>query len=221
PFFICGPAVVNPGRTNTTPVHLVDVFSTILELAGINVAATLANSTNAVDSKSLLPVLQNQPDVARYTFSEYYSTNATFTTNSGRAIRNADYKLIRQTNGTEFFFNLAADPYEGANLLPLATGTVAWSNYNALVLRLADFQSVLAAPTMLSNGLSNVVFNVSVTRNPSLNYALWRAPLLGNDLAWAPVTNATIITNGTTSVILRDSNAVSAALYYRVMATTP
>jgi arylsulfatase A-like enzyme len=218
PFFICGPAVVNPGRTNCTPVHLVDVFSTILELAGINVATTLTNTTNAMDSKSLLPILQKQPDAVRYTFSEFYGTN--FPANSGRAIRNSGYKLIHLTNSTELFYNLATDPYENTNLLPLATGTVAWSNYNALVLRLSDYQSVLTAPAISNVVLTDKFFTVTVPRDTSVNYTLWRAAAL-DDLAWAPASNVQIFTNGTTDVTLKDSNAIIGPFFYRVMATMP
>jgi arylsulfatase A-like enzyme len=217
PFLIAGPAVVSPGRTNSTPIHLVDVFATVMELAGINVAAAAAGrSTN--DSKSLLPILQNQPDVARYTFSEYYSSN--FPTNSGRAIRNLDYKLIRLTDNTELFYHLATDPYENTNLPPLAVGTAAKSNYNALVVRLSDYQSALTPPVVTNPVLNNTFFTVTVARDTALNYELWRAAELA-DLAWAPVSNAVITTNGTTSVTLFDPNADSTPLFYRVMATTP
>src|SRR6185369_12562002 len=59
PMLIAGPAVVNPNRTNTTLVHAVDLFATILELAGTSVAATVpANVT--IDSRSIVPALQGQ-----------------------------------------------------------------------------------------------------------------------------------------------------------------
>ena len=41
PLVIAGPAVAAPNRTNATPANMVDVFATILEIAGINVAATV------------------------------------------------------------------------------------------------------------------------------------------------------------------------------------
>jgi hypothetical protein len=164
--------------------------------------------------------LQNLPDTARYTFSEYYTTTAAFTANSGRAIRNSDYKLIRLTNNTELFYNLATDPYEGTNLLPLASGTVAQSNYNALVLRLSDYQSTVTVPVVTNQILSDRFFTATVARDTTVNYELWRAAEL-LDLAWAPVTNATITTNGATSVTLLDTNATSTPLFYRIMAIKP
>lgn len=220
PLVIAGPAVVNAGRTNHTPVHLVDLFATILELAGMNVATTLANTTNAVDSKSLLSILQNQPDVARYTFSEYYSPGAGVAANSGRTIRNSDYKFITLTNGTTLFFNLASDPYEKTNLLLNSLSPTAQSNYNALVMRLGDYQSILSPPTLTSLGSSNGQFAVTVLRTTNISYALWGATVL-DDLAWAPVTNAVIMTNGASTVTLTDTKATNGAFFYRVMATSP
>ena len=41
PLIISGPDVGQPGRFNDTLINEADVFSTIQELAGINVAATL------------------------------------------------------------------------------------------------------------------------------------------------------------------------------------
>lgn len=220
PFVIAGPGVVNPGRTNNTPVHLVDLFITILELAGMNTATTLTNTTNAVDSKSLLSVLQNQPDVPRYNFSEYYSPMTGVAANSGRTIRNSDYKFITLTNGSKFFFNLSADPYEKTNLLLNPLTLTAQSNYNALTMRLGNYQSALSPPTLTSFGSTNGQFTITVQRTANLSYALWRAAAL-DDLAWAPLNNAIIVTNGAATVTLTDSAATSGNNFYRVMAATP
>ena len=220
PLVIAGPGVVNPGRTNNTPVHLVDLFATIMELAGMNTATTLTSTTNAVDSKSLLPVLQNQPDVARYTFSEYYSPMAGVAANSGRTIRNSDYKFITLTNGTRLFFHLAADPYERTNLLLNPLTPTAQSNCNALEMRLGNYQSALTPPTLTGFGSTNAQFTVTVQRATNLSYALWRAAAL-DDLAWSPLTNAVLVTNGAASVTLIDPNATNGNNFYRVMAATP
>jgi len=220
PFVIAGPGVVNPGRTNQTPVHVVDLFSTILELAGMNTATTLTNTTNAVDSRSLLPMLQNQPDIARYNFSEFYSPMAGVAANSGRTIRNSDYKFITLTNGAQFFFNLPADPYEGTNLLLNPLTLTAQSNYNALTMRLGNYQSAMAPLTLTTFASTNGQFIITVQRTANLSYALWRAGALG-DLAWAPLSNAVIVTNGAASVTLTDPGATNGNNFYRVMAATP
>ena len=220
PLVIAGPGVVNLGRTNNTPVHLVDLFSTIMELAGMNTATTLTNTTNAIDSRSLLPVLQNQPEVARYNFSEFYSSMAGVSANSGRTIRNSDYKFITLTNGTRLFFHLATDPYERTNLLLNPLTLTAQSNYNALTMRLGNYQSALVPPTLTSFGSTSGQFTITVQRTANLSYALWRAGAL-DDLAWAPLTSAVIVTNGATSVTLTDPSATNENNFYRVMAAMP
>ena len=220
PFVIAGPDVVNPGRTNLTPVHVVDLYSTILELAGMKMATTLTNTTNAVDSRSLLPILQNQPDLARYNFSEFYSPTVGVAANSGRTIRNSDYKFITLTNGSQLFFNLSADPYEGTNLLVNPLTLTAQSNYNALTMRLGNYQSALAPPTLTTFASTRGQFTITVQRAANVSYALWRAGAL-DDLAWAPLSNAVIVTNGTASVTLTDPGATNGNNFYRVMAATP
>lgn len=59
PLIISGPDVVSPNRESADLVHVVDLYSTILEMAGINVA-TKQPAVKPIDSKSLLPQLANQ-----------------------------------------------------------------------------------------------------------------------------------------------------------------
>jgi len=57
PLIIAGPDVASPGRVNDTLVNEPDIFSTILELAGVNAAATTPTNVT-LDSVSLLPALK-------------------------------------------------------------------------------------------------------------------------------------------------------------------
>src|SRR6185436_5235016 len=59
PMIIAGPVVVNPNRTNATLVHAVDLFATILELAGTSERATVPAGVT-IDSRSIVPALQGQ-----------------------------------------------------------------------------------------------------------------------------------------------------------------
>ena len=54
PLIIKGPSVVSGGRTSNALVHAVDLFSTMLELAGVPLPTTVT-----LDSKSLIPILSN------------------------------------------------------------------------------------------------------------------------------------------------------------------
>ena len=134
PMIIAGPDVVSPNRDSSAIVNVADIYSTILELAGINVATTQP-ATNPIDAKSLLPVLQNQADTTRYGYVEQSGSTLT-SASSGKAVRNAaSYKLIRFNDGHEEFYNLTSDPNELANLLPSASQ----ANYNELSALLATY----------------------------------------------------------------------------------
>jgi arylsulfatase A-like enzyme len=217
PYFIAGPSVVNPGRTNTNLVHVVDLFATILELAGINVAATAG--TNTIDSRSLLPAIQGGALTTKYLYAELFN-KATPSAADGRVLRNDRYKLIRfNTNVTEELYDLQADPTELTNLLSGPLTGVVRSNYNALTWRLGEYQNLLTPPVVSALTNAYPQFTLTVARNTNAHYTLWRAPVPDDDLAWAPVTNAVITTNGTTTVTLTDPFSLLDNYYYRAMAT--
>jgi arylsulfatase A-like enzyme len=218
PFVIAGPAVSTPGTTNDTPAHTVDLFATILDLAGIDLAATVP-ATNIIDSQSLVACVQGATNLARRAFTQAFN-DAAPTANDGRMLRREGYKLIRFDSGTDLLYHLGSDPYEGTNLLASALTPVAQSNYNALVLRLAEYQAAIAQPSVTHVSTAASQVTLTVPRNTALNYSLWRAAEL-NDLAWAPVTNAIIDTNGTTSITLTDPGATNAGFFYRVVGTKP
>lgn len=109
PFIITGASVTNGDRDTMEVVHCVDLFATILELAG----GTVPDS--AADSRSLLPILADQNFVPTEDCVLVETDNA----GGKRAIRNADYKLIR--NGTQInqdeLYAIASDTLEATNLL--------------------------------------------------------------------------------------------------------
>jgi arylsulfatase B len=217
PLVIAGPAVASPNRTNATPANMVDVYSTILEMAGINAATTIPTN-NPIDGQSLLSVLQtNNLMLPRYAYTELFGTNTLTMANGGRALRDARYKLIDFTAKADEFYDLSVDPYEKTNLLAAPMNAAQSGNYYSLVLKLGDYQIALAPPVISSFARSNDQFAVTVQRNPTNSYGLWRASAL-DGLNWAPLTNAIATTNGTTSVTLTDTNAAAAQNFYRVMA---
>ena len=218
PFIISGPTVTNPGRTNDTPVGAVDVFSTILEMAGINVATTVPTNVT-IDSQSLMPIMTNNATLSRYAYSELFGTNVISTT-AGRALRNGQFKLIQFSNGQKAFYDLANDAYEGTNLLSGALNATQQSNYYSLTLKLAGYQLTLAQPIITSFARSNFQFALTVQRATNFSYSLWRAPIL-DDLAWVPLTNAVVVTNSTTVVTLTDTSATAGQNFYRVLADSP
>ncbi|MBC8127111.1 MAG: sulfatase-like hydrolase/transferase [Gloeobacteraceae cyanobacterium ES-bin-144] len=155
PFVIAGPSVPVCG-TSSRFVHCVDLFSTILDLAHINVATATA-SVSAIDSTSLLPVLKGQDTASRSVVSERFGSGLT---GDGRALISADfpdYKLIAfgdptiTTDVTTYqMFDIATDPNELSPLtLPPATTVSYYSAYQALVAKdAALFPPAAAAVTL-------------------------------------------------------------------------
>jgi arylsulfatase A-like enzyme len=219
PLVIAGPAVVSPGRTNDTPVHAVDLFPTLLEMAGMDLAATIPAAT-ATDGASLLPMLQGAIDAARRVYAELFNTNSP-ALSDGRILRNAQFKLLRfDTSGREEFYDLTTDPTERTNLLAGTLTSTQLANYHSLTLAFGAYQDDYAQPVILQPAHSGSQFTLTVQREPPLACTLWRAAAL-SDLAWAPVTNAVVVTNTATLISLTDTNATGPVLLYRVLGTPP
>jgi arylsulfatase A-like enzyme len=178
PLIIAGPDVASPGRTNDTLVNEPDLFSTIQELAGINVAATVPTNVT-IDSVSLLPALQADvirptPYVIEEQFNEGTGANSG-TTSDGVTLRNSEFKLIHfyyHTNDVswERFYDLSSDPYEFTNLLNAPLTPVAQANYYALRRQLglsATFENIQyrrnlpPAPAISSFQFTNGVFQIN------------------------------------------------------------
>jgi arylsulfatase A-like enzyme len=138
PLLISGPEIVSPNREVATPVHAADLYTTILELAGIDVATTQPAS-RPLDSRSLLTLLTNGTDNARYGYSA--DSGSTVPVNeAGQALRNgAGYRLIQFQNGTEELYEVLSDPNEQTNLLLAALSPVATINYALLQAQLATY----------------------------------------------------------------------------------
>lgn len=131
PMIIAGPAVVSPNRSSSAPVHAVDLYSTVLELAGINVTATQP-AANPLDSRSLMPILKNTADASRVVMSQMFSSDLA-TSVSGRAITDANgYTLLQFDDGHEEFFNVGTDANQASNLLGTGITAAAQAAYAAL-----------------------------------------------------------------------------------------
>jgi arylsulfatase A-like enzyme len=148
PMIIAGPAVVSPNRTSTTPVHAVDLYSTILEMAGINVSATQP-STQTLDSQSVMSILKNTATAPRYVFSQEFSVDL-LPSVAGRALVDAaGYSLLSFNDGREELYNTATDVNQATNLLGTSISATAQSSYAALKTQLASFQAASTPNTPL------------------------------------------------------------------------
>lgn len=218
PLLITGPSVVSVPRTNEALVHVVDLFATILELAGINRAATVPSNV-VLDSRSLLPILRNETEPARCVYDEIFGSGFGGPASQGRTLRNERFKLLNFTTGSKEFYDLWSDPYEKTNLLNQTLTPIQQANYNSLVLRLGNYQDALPAPVIADYSFGSGRFSVEILPARNMSYGLWRAAAL-DDLAWAPVA-AVAVTNGSGTVTLSDLQPAASARFYRVEARSP
>ena len=168
PLLITGPDVVSPGRYNDTLVNEPDLWATIQDLAGIDVEATKVTNV-VIDSVSLLPairadVIRPTPFVIEEQFNQSASTD-------GVTLRNDRYKFIHFYSHVEQFYDLESDPYEHTNLLlTLPLSADAQANYNAIKLKLGEYQTLantastrnlLPYPQINGYGYTNGTFNIN------------------------------------------------------------
>ena len=119
PLIIRGPKIA-PNTQNNSYAHVIDLFSTIMGLAGLappkNVSNSDGNGTVPLDSVSLLPILFNQAKATRDPDMGYIlNENKNLMTAGTRWVgaQNATYKVVCiDSPGNCTFFNLANDPLE-------------------------------------------------------------------------------------------------------------
>ena len=105
PFIIVAPGVGRPGSVCSTPVSLVDIYPTLVELAGLPPKADN-------DGASLVPLLVDS--------NAEWTRPALMTEGPGNhAIRTSDFRYIRYHNGFEELYK-DNDPWNHTNLAPNA-----------------------------------------------------------------------------------------------------
>jgi arylsulfatase B len=120
PLIISGPMVKKGGREVDSLVHSTDIFSTVLELAGVD--QDLLHSNETIDGLSLVPYLKDpkQASIRSHVFSELFIPNGDWHNKETRILRNKRYKLIRFGLQEPFVFelyDLSLDPFETNNLV--------------------------------------------------------------------------------------------------------
>lgn len=102
PFIIVAPGVTTPGTVIERPVSLVDIYPTLIELAGLP-------EKEGLDGVSLIPLLKN-PDAE-------WARPAVMTQGEGNhAVRSDRWRYIRYNDGTEELYDHENDPWEWTNL---------------------------------------------------------------------------------------------------------
>lgn len=111
PLIVCWPGVVTAGSTCDVPAVSVDLFPTLLEIAGLPLP-----EDRAIDGVSLLPVLKQtgglDRDALYWHFPHYRFARGPYA-----VVRSGDWKLIKWYQGNELeLFNLADDLGETKDL---------------------------------------------------------------------------------------------------------
>jgi len=101
PFIIVAPGVTKPGTRCEKPVGLIDVYPTLVELAGLA-------QKDGIDGKSLVPLMKDPKQ-------KWHP--AIMTMGKGNhAIRSDRWRYIRYSDGTEELYDHKNDPWEWTNL---------------------------------------------------------------------------------------------------------
>lgn len=126
PFIFAGPAVAAPGREVSGLVGAVDVFASIGDLVGRDLAPPFLKQ----DSVSFVPYLADPAAVhqRQIIYSESFG-NAGADLDGEALARNDRYKLIRRYDlsglASEELYDLVSDPFETSSLLPNPGGAAA------------------------------------------------------------------------------------------------
>lgn len=104
PLIVRGPVVQDPGRTTDALVSVVDLYPTVLEVAGVSWPEPLVDK---LDGVSFLPVLSSPGSRGprRWMYTEGFEPNfgpVEGRTHWRRVVRDARWKLVRSENGVEF-----------------------------------------------------------------------------------------------------------------------
>lgn len=118
PYIFSGPGVVEKGKVSDSPVELLDLFPTLIDLAGLP-------QKRGLDGRSLLPILKdinhNRPWPAICTHGP-----------DNNVVITEQWRFIQYADGSRELYNRKEDPYEWKNLARN-------KEYNAIVESLADF----------------------------------------------------------------------------------
>lgn len=213
PLIVAGPAVIRPGRESSHLVHSVDLFATLLNLAGANSSAVIP-AGHPVDSRSLMPILRDEPFVPSESCILTENFSATLAPAvAGRAALDGRYKLIRFDDGLSGFYDLEADPVEKDNLLTrgAAMDPEAQEAHDRLAAKLEAWRETPAGPALARWELGADGFSVELAGEEGKTYRLQRttAPDKG---PWTEVGEA----RSGAAVTLIDPAPPADAAFYRV-----
>lgn len=222
PMFISGGGVVGTNRWTDAVVHAVDVPTTLLEVAGVNLATTLP--TNLVfDGRSFAAVLRNEPwnPVENVILSENFGSIIPPLLR-GVAARGQRYKVIQLDIGVQAFYDLQTDPYESNNLI-IPTNNLSnltapqLAAYSGLTNRLAGWHNPPATPTVTRIQAQSGSLTLSVPEQLGIAFSLMRATNLSTP-NWLPVSDFVRQVQTNEAAVTLTAPAPPSPAFYRVSA---
>jgi iduronate 2-sulfatase len=115
PLIVAAPGLADVGAPAAAPVELLDLYPTLVELAGLPVVGD-------IDGQSLLPMLRDPKTEVR-TFAESWRRVQTPTV--AVSVRSGRWRYTQWPDGSEELFDLDKDPQEHDNLVGRAEGPLA------------------------------------------------------------------------------------------------
>jgi arylsulfatase A-like enzyme len=101
PFIIVAPGVTRPGSRCDRPVSLIDIYPTLVELAGLP-------QKKGLDGRSLVPLLKDP--------SRQWQPALMTMGRGNHAVRSDRWRYIRYSDGSEELYDHSRDPWEWTNL---------------------------------------------------------------------------------------------------------
>lgn len=131
PFVVAGPGL-DEGTVSQSLANSVDLYATILDLAGVGQDAELNDVV--LDAVSLAPVLADPAvQVRSFAYADVFGATRTGVANE-RAIRDERFKLVFDLQlDTAEFYDLSADPYEQVDLLQETLSDEAQAHFDGLI----------------------------------------------------------------------------------------
>ena len=171
PLIMAGPDIPLTGTSHKL-VHCVDLFATILDLAGIDID-TATSSVDTIDSQSIVPILNGQDRATRYIVSEAFGGNV-----DGRTIISSDYpdyKLIifgdpttASDVSTYELYKLSQDENEQTPLGVPSLGDSHYNAYQALLAKDLELSPTVEAGDTIYLHLEETSGPSSAPQNPNL-----------------------------------------------------
>ena len=172
PFVIAGADVVAGGRSVDTVVHVADLFATLIELGGGRVPST------GVDSRSLVPFLRNElfgdGDGLVLVESDWLQRGQA----TGRAVRDARYKLIEMNQSVVGFCDLWVESLEASNLLGGGLSSEQLVAYARMTNYLEEASAGRVSPFSMGASVVEGVLRVEWESEPFRSYSLRAAEVL-------------------------------------------